>query len=165
MDSNVRFMRKLWEHNKIPQYCHDLSLFNKINDFEEFDHLVEGDQLEGLDKLTEDLLQSDQVGKGVDAIISCIPGVAGFSIPEDVTDVLLDTNRNVIVYDASYIPKETELLKQAKDKNCQIVKGVEMLIEQAWEQAKIFTGKLIHEHDIKDQVEKAVYDYYDSIDV
>ena len=81
-----------------------------------------------------------------------------------MTDILLNNERNVIVYDASYIPQETELLKQAGKYNCQLINGLEMLIEQAWEQAKLFTGKQFFSEELREEVIKAVYEYYNSID-
>jgi pentafunctional AROM polypeptide len=162
---NVAFMKEIWEYNESPQYCHDLSLFNKINDFSVFNNLVKREDYENIEALTESLLNSDQIGKGIDALVSWIPGVAGFSIPEEIEGVLLKNDRNVIVFDVSYIPKETELLKQATDCNCQTVKGLDMLIEQAWEQAKIFTGISSFTKEMREEVEKEVHEFYNSINL
>ncbi|SHE51016.1 shikimate dehydrogenase [Caldanaerobius fijiensis DSM 17918] len=45
-----------------------------------------------------------------------------------------------VVYDIVYNPYETKLIKMAKEKGCQIVYGIEMLIGQAVESFKIWTG-------------------------
>ncbi|CAI2361873.1 unnamed protein product [Moneuplotes crassus] len=163
IDKNIQFMKELWKKNDTPQYCHELELFQKANDFSKFKSLIEFGDKEGLDLLAEGMIETSE--SGVDAIISCIPGVSGFTIPAEVEDILLRKDRNVIVYDSSYIPKETELLKQAKAKNCQIVTGLEMLISQAWLQAKLFTGKEKFDEKVIQAVEEEVYKYYDSLSV
>ena len=87
IDKNMKFMKKLWEHNDIPEYCHDISLFNKTNVFTQFKPLVELENKEGLDTLAEGISYSNN--QGIDAIISCIPGISGFVIPEEVKEILL----------------------------------------------------------------------------
>lgn len=49
-------------------------------------------------------------------------------------------NRNQIVLDAVYSPKETRLIKDAKDKGAKVVYGYEMLLYQGVEQFKMYTG-------------------------
>ena len=49
-------------------------------------------------------------------------------------------NSNHIVFDAVYIPYETRLLKEAKQQGAKIIHGMEMLLEQAVEQFKLYTG-------------------------
>lgn len=46
-----------------------------------------------------------------------------------------------IVFDMVYNPHETALLKQAKAQGCQVIYGVEMLLEQAAHQFEIWTGE------------------------
>ncbi len=79
IDKNMKFMKKLWEHNDIPEYCHDISLFNKTNVFTQFKPLVELENKEGLDTLAEGISYSNN--QGIDAIISCIPGISGSGLP------------------------------------------------------------------------------------
>ena len=163
---NMKFMNDLWKQNSKPQYCYDLSMLNYTNNFEPFSSLIKEEDIEGIKALSESIKQGHRAETGVDAVISWIPGVVGFSIPEDVADVVLGTDTNEstkVVLDASYIPKETELLKQALKYNCEIITGVEMLIDQAWEQAKIFTGKGIFSDSCVSTVNSAVYTYYNSI--
>ena len=117
-----------------------------------------------IDELTDSILKSDSVGLGVDAIISWIPGVSGFCIPDEVWDILLNgKDRNVVVYDVSYLPKQTELLKQAELYKWQTVTGIQMLIAQAWEQSKIFTGKIITDKTKREEVENEVYKFYEKL--
>ncbi len=49
-------------------------------------------------------------------------------------------NKNQIVLDAVYSPKETVLLKDAKEKGATPVYGYEMLLYQGVEQFKMYTG-------------------------
>ena len=44
------------------------------------------------------------------------------------------------MFDAIYTPKETRLLREAKESGIAIVHGTEMLIRQGLEQYKNFTG-------------------------
>jgi len=39
-----------------------------------------------------------------------------------------------------------------------------MLIEQAWEQAKLFTGLSSFTSEVRESVESSVTEYYDSLD-
>lgn len=45
-----------------------------------------------------------------------------------------------VVFDIVYIPKETKLLKQAKKVGARVIYGYKMLLHQAVEQFKLFTG-------------------------
>lgn len=49
-------------------------------------------------------------------------------------------HKNQIVFDVVYSPKETKLLKDAKEKGARIVYGYEMLLYQGVEQFKLYTG-------------------------
>ena len=44
------------------------------------------------------------------------------------------------MFDAIYTPKETRLLREARESGVMIVHGTEMLIRQGFEQYKNFTG-------------------------
>ena len=48
-------------------------------------------------------------------------------------------NKNQIVFDIVYTPKETRLIKDAKEKGAEVVYGYEMLLYQGIEQFKLFT--------------------------
>uniref|UniRef100_A0A7N0TG59 shikimate dehydrogenase (NADP(+)) n=1 Tax=Kalanchoe fedtschenkoi TaxID=63787 RepID=A0A7N0TG59_KALFE len=45
-----------------------------------------------------------------------------------------------LVFDAIYTPKDTRLLREAREHGCAVVYGTEMLIRQGFEQYKNFTG-------------------------
>lgn len=49
-------------------------------------------------------------------------------------------NKNQIIFDIVYSPKETKLLKNAKEKGAKIIYGYEMLLYQGVEQFKMYTG-------------------------
>jgi shikimate 5-dehydrogenase len=47
----------------------------------------------------------------------------------------------MIVFDIVYNPLDTLLIKEAKKIGCTTISGVEMFLEQAYAQFKIFTGE------------------------
>jgi len=49
--------------------------------------------------------------------------------------------KGMIVFDIVYNPLETKLINLAKKKECIVILGVEMFLNQAFEQFKLFTGK------------------------
>ena len=49
--------------------------------------------------------------------------------------------KNIIVLDAIYSQEKTKLLQEAEKNNCTIISGIEMYINQAAGQFKIWTGK------------------------
>lgn len=49
-------------------------------------------------------------------------------------------NKNQIVLDVVYTPKETRLIKDAKEKGVKVILGYEMLLYQGVEQFKLYTG-------------------------
>jgi 3-dehydroquinate dehydratase/shikimate dehydrogenase len=64
----------------------------------------------------------------------------------DETPIGTTSTKNIVVFDVVYNPQKTKLLKEAEKNNCTIISGIEMFINQAAEQFKIWTGK---EPDIK----------------
>jgi shikimate dehydrogenase len=66
---------------------------------------------------------------------------AGVSpVDQYVVDSLPD---NAVVYDLVYNPYETELLKQAKKRDLQIVPGINMLVHQGLQAFELWTGKTV----------------------
>lgn len=57
-----------------------------------------------------------------------------------------------IVFDAVYVPLATQMLKDAAAKGAKPVFGLEMLLAQAFEQFKLFTGKDAPEEDISSKI-------------
>jgi 3-dehydroquinate dehydratase/shikimate dehydrogenase len=54
--------------------------------------------------------------------------------------VSTDSVKNMVVFDTIYNPEKTVLLKEAEKNNCVIISGIEMFINQAAEQFRLFTG-------------------------
>jgi 3-dehydroquinate dehydratase/shikimate dehydrogenase len=48
---------------------------------------------------------------------------------------------NTIVFETVYHPEQTLFYKQARDRQCRVISGVEMFVAQAALQFKIFTGQ------------------------
>ncbi len=76
-----------------------------------------------------------------DIVINCTPvGMQGHH--EGTSPVNTDTLQNVrLVYDLIYNPLETQLLKDAKEVGCQTLGGMAMLLGQAAEQFRLWTGE------------------------
>ncbi len=54
-----------------------------------------------------------------------------------------------IVFDAIYIPYETRLLREAKEKGAKIIHGTEMLLYQGLEQFRLYTGRQAPEEEMR----------------
>lgn len=55
----------------------------------------------------------------------------------------------IVVFDTIYNPAETLLLKQAKEIGAKTITGLDMFVNQAAEQAKLFTGSSIEHRFIE----------------
>jgi 3-dehydroquinate dehydratase/shikimate dehydrogenase len=75
-----------------------------------------------------------------DVVINCTPiGMHGHS--EGRSPVAAETLKNTrLVYDLIYTPEETALLLAAKQAGCQTLGGLAMLVNQAAEQFRLWTG-------------------------
>lgn len=65
---------------------------------------------------------------------------AGMHPHTEETPVKTDNVRNMVVFDAIYNPEKTMLLQEAEKNNCRIISGIEMFIQQAAEQFKLWTN-------------------------
>lgn len=75
-----------------------------------------------------------------DILINCTP-VGMF--PESIDETPFPSNayrERMLVLDTVYNPENTLLLKQARDRGCETVSGLEMFVRQAAEQFQYFTG-------------------------
>ena len=74
-----------------------------------------------------------------DGIINCTPigheNTPGVPLPD------LKINNNQWVFDAIYVPAETELIKNAKKSNCKIIYGIDLFIFQGIESFLIFSER------------------------
>ncbi|MEZ6116687.1 MAG: NAD(P)-binding domain-containing protein [Pirellulaceae bacterium] len=48
---------------------------------------------------------------------------------------------SMVIFDAVYNPEQTLLIKQAREKHCKVVTGVDMFVRQAAMQFRLFTGQ------------------------
>lgn len=74
--------------------------------------------------------------EALDVVISTIPGSTGFELP----DATAMSRLKPIIFEASYIPRQTALVKQALSCGCEVIEGLEMLFEQGCAQCEIWTG-------------------------
>ena len=82
----------------------------------------------------------EQFARNADIVINCTPiGMHGHS--EGQSLLRAESLRNVkLVYDLIYTPEETALLREAKTAGCQTLGGLAMLVGQAGEQFRLWTG-------------------------
>jgi 3-dehydroquinate dehydratase/shikimate dehydrogenase len=62
----------------------------------------------------------------------------------------------MIVFDTIYNPERTLLIKQARDRGCKTVTGVEMFIRQAGRQFELFTGQSAPLDSMRDVLRRAI---------
>ncbi|MDK2794932.1 MAG: shikimate dehydrogenase [Archaeoglobaceae archaeon] len=75
----------------------------------------------------------------IDIVANATPvGMKGFSSGIPVPEEILKPG--MIVFDAVYNPVETPLIKKAKEIECRVVSGLEMLVYQAEKAFEIWTG-------------------------
>jgi len=86
-------------------------------------------------------LNADASFNGFDVVINATPlGACGER--ENETPVTTEKLRGVrLAYDLVYNPLETRFLREARAAGCETVNGLEMLIAQAVEQFKLWTGR------------------------
>lgn len=76
----------------------------------------------------------------VNTVVNCTP----IGMHPNVNETPFDRaslQRNMLVFDAVYNPENTLLVKNAYDRGCKVVTGVEMFIGQAMLQFRLFTGQ------------------------
>ncbi|MFP3946896.1 MAG: shikimate dehydrogenase [Archaeoglobaceae archaeon] len=78
-------------------------------------------------------------GLKVDVIINTTPlGMKGFDQKLPVPESII---KDVVVFDTVYNPQNTPLIALARDRGCQVVYGIDMLVHQGAEAFKIWTGR------------------------
>ena len=70
MEKNKKFMRELWKQNYTPEYCHHLHLFKYTNDFSQFRKIVQDNDDEAIENLSQQIMEGETDGQGIDAIVS-----------------------------------------------------------------------------------------------
>jgi len=74
-----------------------------------------------------------------DVIVNATPIGMHPNVDESPLD-LHSLRPNTIVFDTVYNPEQTLLYKQARERQCKVISGVEMFVGQAALQFRIFTG-------------------------
>jgi shikimate dehydrogenase len=64
--------------------------------------------------------------------------------------------KGMMVMDIVYQPLQTKLLREAKEKGCVTVDGLEMLVRQGMAQFEIWTGKRLEIEQIKKDLRRAL---------
>lgn len=92
------------------------------------------------DEFNAQIASLDEFAGQSDLVINCTPiGMHGHS--EGQSPLRADALRGVkLVYDLIYTPEETALLRDAKAAGCQTLGGLAMLVNQAEEQFRLWTG-------------------------
>ena len=86
----------------------------------------------------EPLSREQAAAKMFDVVVHCTPMGMWPHAEECFFDGLIPGK---LVFDMVYNPRETMLLKRAKDQGCETIDGLAMFLEQAARQFEIFTGE------------------------
>jgi len=62
----------------------------------------------------------------------------------------------MVVFDTVYNPERTLLIKQARERDCRTITGVEMFVRQAGRQFELFTGRPAPLDVMRDVVRRAI---------
>jgi shikimate dehydrogenase/3-dehydroquinate dehydratase type I len=77
-------------------------------------------------------------GKAVRVVICTLPAATEFVLP---MWLLANDSKKPVIFDVNYKPFTTNLLRQAEDAGCAVVRGSEMLWEQGVGQFELWTGR------------------------
>jgi 3-dehydroquinate dehydratase/shikimate dehydrogenase len=93
--------------------------------------------------------------ESVDLLINCTP--VGMHPNVDETPFKQHWLREDMgVFDTIYNPEQTLLLKEAKERNCRTVSGIEMFVRQAAAQFERFTGHGVELDDLRETLRKGI---------
>ncbi len=123
---------------------HILTEFPKIN------KIVENKNIEAFDQENW-----DQIKDGIEIIIHATP----MGMEPDINSSILEAGQipeNITVMDIVYNPHRTMLLKYAKERNCTIVHGIDMLLYQGIRQFELWTGLKAPEDAMRDALLKSI---------
>ena len=76
----------------------------------------------------------------VDVLVNCTPVGMHPNVDESPYDKH-HLRPSMLVFDAVYNPENTLLIKEARNRNCTVVTGVDMFVRQACLQFKLFAGQ------------------------
>lgn len=91
----------------------------------------------------------------VDMLVNCTP--VGMHPDVDKTPFPQHWFREEMgVFDTIYNPEQTLMLKEAKERNCRTVSGIEMFIRQAAAQFTLFTGKTVSLDELRETLRRGI---------
>ncbi|CAF1065774.1 unnamed protein product [Rotaria sordida] len=108
--------------------------------------------------------QSFLENQNIYLIISTLPSISTFTFEEKF--FFHQTNNLPILFDVNYVPYHTCLTRQAQKFNCRLIRGIDMFIEQRFEQFQLWTNKVHLVRSLLEQIVKQKYDelYIQSFD-
>lgn len=69
---------------------------------------------------------------------------------EEINPMIMDNqDEHTLVYDLVYNPLETVLIKDARDRGCKVMHGIEMFIHQGIEQFRLWTGRSLDDEKVR----------------
>jgi len=81
-------------------------------------------------------------------IINTLPSSLNWTPPQSAVPALFPTQGPLpIVFDVAYLPRQTPLLALARERGCQVIEGIEMLITQGVASMALWLGKAAHSGD------------------
>jgi 3-dehydroquinate dehydratase / shikimate dehydrogenase len=97
---------------------------------------------------------SIRTGVMADVVVNCTP--IGMHPEVDETPLTRSNLRpTMVVFDAVYNPENTLLIKEARQRGCKVVTGVDMFVRQAALQFKFFTGQAAPTDLMRDLLKRA----------
>jgi 3-dehydroquinate dehydratase/shikimate dehydrogenase len=90
-----------------------------------------------------------------DLLVNCTPVGMHPNVDETPYD-MHHLRPSMLVFDAVYNPENTLLVKNARNRNCTVVTGVEMFVAQAALQFKLFTGQDASGELMRNVIKKAI---------
>jgi len=91
----------------------------------------------------------------VDLLVNCTPVGMHPNVDESPYEKH-HLKPSMIVFDVVYNPESTLLIKDARNRNCTVVTGVEMFVRQACLQFKLFTGQEGPADQMRDVIKRAI---------
>jgi 3-dehydroquinate dehydratase/shikimate dehydrogenase len=90
-----------------------------------------------------------------DIVVNCTP----VGMHPDVDDTPFPNNylrEGMVVFDTIYNPESTLLIKEARDRNCTTVSGIEMFVRQAAVQFELFTGQAAPLETMRESIREGI---------
>jgi len=98
--------------------------------------------------------EADKIISESDFIINATNITLENSSATPIKKELLDGH--MVIFDSNYVPLENRLIREAKEKNCITINGIELLVNQGIPAFKLFTGKNVSYNIMKNAVMKTI---------